>query len=558
MIPGPTADAGGPKRFASGRRSLYTDPFVELQGRKPDSAPMGRTPSVPIISAGLLPPMSDASLGGAAAPFPIEAVPFPIEESTTPDEPASQTGWATTGSDEAHSDTVVQGSDEGLVVTQESYTYTDTVHGHIETYREEIEVVRQATGEIVHQEHYQYFTEQPTELYTEPSREDNKQPSPYLSATQPLIPASPDNSFSPRGRSPRLRSRSGGSASQFPLSTPVSDVRLATHPTELSAIDPVEELGLTTSSRLHMGATPWVTRAMLPRSDSDWFQTQRRESEDDQTHSPRNPASSSRHCDISILGHPVGRPIVFPSSVEEKRSPLSAKAELTETLVSITEGAGGEGSVVAIQRAISQAVDLAFVKEDPDSRALFCEAIEAVSFNEGPLREAAMEAVTVLVDCLEESVLAGGDAEVDRSTASSALGALWNLSFNEGNGDSTTVPTVDLINSAKQAMLAFTDDPVVQTNASGLLVNLASDRQGQREVLNTGCLEALVEAVSTHSDNVALLEHTCQLLAMIASRKDLRAQLPKQYCVQVLPIADQCSDTSVRRWANWLRSTAAI
>lgn len=509
-----------------------------------------------MMSAGLLPPMPDASLGGAAAPFPIEAAPFPIEESTTPDEPASQTGWATTGSDEAQSDTVVQGSDEGLVVTQESYTYTDTVHGHIENYREEIEVVRQPTGEIVHQEHYQYFTEQPTELYTEPSREDDKQPSPYLSATQPLLPGSQENSLSPRSRSPRLRSRSG-SASQMPLSTPLSDVRLATHPTELSAIDPVEETGLTTGSRLHMGTTPLVTRAVLPRNDSDWFQTQRRESEDDQTQSPRNPASSSSHCEISILGHPVGRPIVFPSSAEEKRSPPSAKAELTETLVSITEGAGGEGSVVAIQRAISQAVDLAFVKEDPDSRALFCEAIEAVSFNEGPLREAAMEAVSVLVDCLEESVLAGGDAEVDRSTASSALGALWNLSFN-GNGESTTIPTVDLINSAKQAMLAFADDPVVQTNASGLLVNLASDRQGQREVLNMGCLEALVEAVSTHCNNVALLEHTCQLLAMIASRKDLRAQLPKEYCVQVLEIAYQCSDNSVTRWANWLRSTAAI
>ena len=100
----------------------------------------------------------------------------------------------------------------------------------------------------------------------------------------------------------------------------------------------------------------------------------------------------------------------------------------------------------------------------------------------------------------------------------------------------------------------FPTDADVQSNGSGLLVNLASDRMGQRQLLNMGCIDALVAAVKVHQDNNALIEHTCQLLSMIASRKDLKAQLPIGYCRSVVDIASRSDDGSVKRWGNWLKS----
>jgi hypothetical protein len=198
-------------------------------------------------------------------------------------------------------------------------------------------------------------------------------------------------------------------------------------------------------------------------------------------------------------------------------------------------------------------MDLAIVREDPINRRLFCEALEVASFSEGPLKEAAREAVSVLVECLDESSLAGEATDDDRCTASSALGALWNLTFSKDEAADLSA-VIEMLNSTKRAMLTFPDDPEIQGNAAGLLVNLAADRQGQRQLLNLGVIDTLIAAIKLHEDNSALLEHTCQLLSMIAARRDLKSQLPTEYVQTVIFYASKSDDPSVRRWANWLKN----
>jgi hypothetical protein len=414
-------------------------------------------------------------------------------------------------------------------------------------YRHETEVV--SHDGYVHREDHEYFTEQPTELH-EPETEYGVVGTDQATSGSTVN----DNDISRMYQSESatveddqryLEATVPDLNSGWETTRPVLPHVHVTSPlgpqgTELSAIDPVEETGLSGTSYLNRGTgdTPLVTRISLPRKESrdNWFG----HSIDEDSQIPNKSSS----VEISILGHPVG--------IKKNARSMPPLEEFTETLTYLKTHAAttsSQDAIVSVRRAINQCVDLAVVKEDPAARALFCEAIEAVSFSEGSIREAAKEAVSVLVECLEESSIIG-DTDEDRTTATAALGALWNLTFtarDEGND-------LDLLNSTKKAMLSFPHDEEVQTNASGLLINLAADRQGQRHVLNLGLVDALVSAVQLHDDNPNLVEHACQLLAMISARKDLREQLPAKYYNIVIDVAAKFDDPSVTRWCNWLKS----
>ena len=249
--------------------------------------------------------------------------------------------------------------------------------------------------------------------------------------------------------------------------------------------------------------------------------------------------------------------MTFPS----KGRPPAVRNQFLTTLSSIKSD-GASSSVLAVQTAINQcAVDVSIVREDPVNRALFCEAMEAVSFCDGPLRDAARDAVSVLVDCIDESSI--GDADDDklnRTATASALGALWNMSFTNSDSQPATSnqSTIDLITSTKKAMVMFPTDSAVQSNALGVLVNIATDRQGQRQLVNLGCIDAVVAAVKLHKSVDSIVENASQLLSMIGSRKDLRSQIPTGYYKAVAEIALKSSDGSVRRWGNWLQGLLPI
>ena len=251
--------------------------------------------------------------------------------------------------------------------------------------------------------------------------------------------------------------------------------------------------------------------------------------------------------EISILGHPVGPRHTFPS--EGRTSIVNALAEFSDTLSSLAKQerkSCDEENVLAIRRVISQCGALEIVKEDPKNRALFCRTLEALSFSEGPLREASLEAVSLLVECLQIT------EEEDCGTAEAALGALYNLSFSSPEDD---IPEDVVL----QTMVCYPDNVQVQSNACGLLVNLASaDAEIFTKTFDiSGCVDALVAAVERHSSNNIVVEHACQLLAVMAARIDGRERLKnKQEIEKIVLIASKSGDASVRRWAGWLHSLA--
>ena len=532
MIPTQSLSSSGPKRFNSGAR-LYTDPFAEFQQTKQES--LRSAPSVSVLP--LLP-----SGGIDESPFPVGESAFPIEG----DNAASPVG------DEGSA---------GDVLLHERYQVIEERGGEV-VYQQETDIVYNEG--FTHAEQHEYFTDQPTELEDQQfDREDDF----GVASTDQATAGSTVNendisrlyaSESTTTDDQRLLEATvpdlGGTSEwqttrpvlpPVRVTSPMSRTPLGPQGTELSAIDPVEETGLSGYSYLNrgVGETPLVTQISIPRKESrdEWFGENAGEDQEERT----TPLQQTSSVEASLLGHPV-------AGGTKASTNLPPLLEFTETLTYLKSQTSptSQDAIISVQRVINQCVDLSIVKEDPTVRTLFCEAMEAVSFNEGPLRNAAKDAVNVLVECLEESSIVG-ESEEDRTTATAALGALWNLTFTNSSGDQLDV---ELIASTKRAMLSFPDDGDVQTNASGLLINLATDRQGQRQVLNLGCIDALVNSVKAHQDNVSLIEHTCQLLAMISARKDLRSQLPPKYSATVLDIASRIHDPSVQRWYNWLKS----
>jgi len=473
-----------PKRFSAGRRSLYTDPFAEIQGGSP-TEPVPET-DVSMKRSSLLPP-TIGSFNSFESPFPVGETPFPIGEANE-EIPAQP------------------------VVTHESYEYTENVNGHVETFKTEVDTVQDDHG--YHQEiRNEFFVDEghdSTHLY--PHEEHDHAEEPQHAAVHQA-----DETTIPRQHS----------TSMIPVVSP----RQSPPGSELRAM----ATGRDTVFSSSMDETRYdrPETVILPKAD-EWF------NEGQAQYVDQNPAGESG-VETSILGHPV-----LPE--EPTRGPYD---EFSAMLEGIKSG-GDQTSLVAVQTAIVNCLDL--VRENPVNKVLFCEAIEAVSFNDGPLREAAKEAVPVLVELLEESSLGDAEDRLNKSTTSSALGALWNLTFKT----SEEMSVVELISLAKRAMESFPDDGSVQSNGSGLLVNLAVDRNGQRNVLNLGCLDALVNAVQNHPDNDTLIEHTCQLLSMIASRKDLKPLLPKSHCRVVAEVAQTRTDPSVRRWGGWLKTLTGV
>lgn len=442
MLPGPSATSAGPKRFGANGRSLYTDPFAEIQ-RKKESETLQNVPSV------LLPPPPVIGDHSEQAAFPVEGT-------------ASPNSWQSSA----------RHSNAGELFVVE-------------------------TSEIENSE--APFIEQPTELYIDDNLGDrgstdeatygsDEGPPPVLvlEETVPQLPATRIDLPPHEVGSPAL--------STFALQqTPRSALRGV----EISAIDQVDQI-------------------------AGGF---------DEEVSP----------EISILGHPVGPPHVFPS---EGRTSLVG-GTLYETLTSVKEDHSSD-QVLAIKRVIAQCVDLSLIlKED---RAFFCETIEAVSFHEGPLRDAAQEAVTVLVDLLEN--------EEDPKTASSALGALWNLTSSSATDN--IFEDDQLVHVSRKTMLAFPESPDVQGNATGVLVNLsaAEDVSIKKKLLHLGCIEAIVSAVTRHSANSLVLEHACQLLSILAANRELKTHLNSEHIRTVLDIASKSRDPSVKRWTAWLAKLA--
>ena len=475
-----------PKRFSAGRRSLYTDPFAEIQGVSPSEPVPENDPSMKRSS--LLPPTL-GSFNSFDSPFPLGESPFPVGE--TNDEAPVQP-----------------------VVTHESYEYSEQVNGHVETFKTEVDTVQDDHG--YHQQiRNEFFVDEAhdaTELYAphqaEPYPDELSQPTVETHGTYQT-----DDMVIPRQHS----------TSMIPVISP----RQSPPGSELRAIAASGDAGF--SSSMDEPEEVIAETVLLPQSldeRDEWFH---------ENQHAEAPGESG--VEISILGHPVNENRQFD--------------EFSAVLEGI-KSSGDHTSLVAVQNAISNCLDL--VRENPINRVLFCEAIEAVSFNDGPLREAARDAVPVLVELLEESGLGEFERNHNKCTTSAALGALWNLTFKT----SEDMSIVELISLAKRAMETFPDDASVQCNGSGLLVNLAVDRNGQRNVLNLGCLEALVNAVQNHPDNDTLIEHTCQLLSMIASRKDLKPLLPKSFCKIVSDIAQTRTDPSVLRWGGWLRNLTGV
>ncbi len=478
-----------------------------MQGRRQDTS----VTNIPVAPTLLLLP---GSLGQDSQ-FPIEHEANPEAEASSPQIDVFHTNAPDTGFNSPRSKT-------HHVIARERHEVIEEQAGDV-VYHHETEIVYVDDGRV-HTEEHEFFTEQPTELT---GFEHNEIP---IVGTDEATAGSAETSE--KGylevTVPHLH---GGDEWQTtrPVLPPVNLMSspLGPHGTELSAIDPVEETGLSAT-------TPLVTQISLPRKESrdDWF-----------TDEPSSQVQKTPSVEISILGHPVG--------AQKSAKSLPPLEEFTATLeyLRAQDSNSSSHALVSVRRAITQCVDLGIVKDEPVARALFCEAMEAVSFNEGPLREAAMDAVGILMDCLDESsVLA--DTEEDRISASAALGALWNLTFTS-KGE---VSDSDILNAAKKAMLSFPHDEDVQVNASGLFVNLAADKHSQERVLNLGCMEALVAAVTTHPDNVSLVEHACQLMTMISARRDLRQQLPSAYREAVLEVAGTLDDPGVKRWCNWLKS----
>ena len=482
-----------PKRFSAGRKSLYTDPFADLQGG-------GQTESIPendvsMKRSSLLPPTM-GSFNSFDSPFPVGESPFPVGE-TNEDIPAQEP-----------------------VVIHESYEYSEQVNGHVETYKTEVDTVQDDHG--YHQEiRNEFFVDEvqdSTHLYVPPESHHHVH-APIVNEVHEEPPhhhAQEDTTI------PRQHS-----TSMIPVISP----RQSPPGSELRAMASGHHESAFSSSMDETAADARPETVILPNHHDEWFPH-----EAEQSHAQQNHPAGESGVETSILGHPV------------PEEPIRGKYDEFSAILEGIKSGGDQTSVLAVQTAIGNCLEL--VRENPVNRVLFCEAIEAASFNEGSLREAARDAVPVLVELLEESSL--GDAE-DRTnilTTSSALGALWNLTFKP----SEDISVVELITLAKRAMESFPEDGSVQMNGSGLLVNLAVDRNGRRNVLNLGCLDALVSAVHNHPENDTLIEHTCQLLSMIASRKDLKHSLPKSHCRTVSDIAQTRDDPSVRRWAGWLRN----
>ena len=485
MTPAHIPDSA-PKRFSAGRRSLYTDPFAEMQGSSPVETLPDHESSAKRTS--LLPPTIGSFNSFESSPFPVGESPFPVGETN-----------------EEH---LVQ-----PVVTHETYEYSEQVNGHMETFKTEVDTVRDDHG---------YHQEIRNEFFTDEGGQDSTHlyPSEPHQYHQETVQPSTDDMMIPRQHS----------TSMIPVVSP----RQSPPGSELRAI----ATGVDTVFSNSMDETGEMRAetVLLPRNsqeEEEWFNDQ---------HQPQldNPMSNNESgVETSFLGHPV---------VAEQQRSFDEFSAVLEGIKST----GDQTSIVAVQTAIVNCLDL--VRENPTNRVLFCEAIEAVTFNDGPLREAARDAVPVLVDLLEESSLGDMDDHINVSTTSSALGALWNLTLKA----TEDMSVVELISLAKRAMESFPDDGAVQTNGSGLLVNLAVDRNGQRNLLNLGCLDALVAAVQKHPENDTLIEHTCQLLSMIASRKDLKTLLPKSQCKTVSDIAQSRSDPSVRRWGGWLKNLTGV
>ena len=509
----PSQAGAGPKRFSnSGGRALYTDPFAEMQSRK-DTA--HQQPAVPNSIFPLLPGPPSSS----DAPFPLEGENSPTGSTQSPHPENTSPPDDSRSADRD----VTPPRSPGRHIGFEPVEVARSPGRHIGF--ELVEVARSPAGHLGFE---------PVEVARSPTGHLGFEPQEAARSPGVVQPEQPTE----------LYDQADQVEAEGVHMTPNTGLHLGLHATELSAIDPVDDASV---SYVHQ--TPLLPQTSLPRKESrdDWFD--QKESPNESPVQQESEANEST-VEISILGHPVtGGPIVFPSK-GRRESHLEPVAELAETLAAIKDGSSGD--LVVVRRAISQCVDLAIVRDDPVNRRLFCEALEVVSFAEGPLKEVAKEAVGVLVECLDESS-AAGEAEDDRLTASAALGALWNLTFtNERSTDLAAI--IEILTSARNAMLTFPSDAEIQGNAAGLLVNIATDRQGQRQLLNLGVIDALVAAVKIHTDNSALLEHTCQLLSMIAARKDLKAQLPPSYVSTVFEIANKSDDPSVRRWAGWLKN----
>ena len=512
MMNGPSASGAGPKRFSVSGRASYTDPFAELQAPREQSR-------LSTTAFDLFPRTADLSA-------------FPVEDNHPVNFVDQNTELYEKGSDETvvpreyetyeqsyqpaqHTDESYQTQPVIVEHTVERYMEETTIHqtqkvigpnlvvkDHTSEYPAHGEVFENRSKYEGHESHpgeYDFDDTEGYDTYPNGRRDD-------------LTQGASKESITPELNEPRVRVGSIGNLSsirggQTPRTSPLdSDTRL-------SRIETLEDPGLTVVSG--------VSRVNSLAAPADnWF-------------------AGENEAEISILGHPTeAGPVYFPSKGRYTNN-VEENAEF-ETHV---DTLGATSSVLEVRSALAHC--MVAVSGHPANRALFCQAAEAASFSQGPMRDAAQEATSVLLSCLNDSSLDLEDEALNRTATIAALGALWNMS---SSGEST----LEVIKAAKKAMVMFPADPDVQTNALGVLVSLAADRSAQRQIINLGCLDCVIAAVRAHPDTDSVVEHACQILAMFA--KDLRAQVPPGYCRLAAETAARSQDPGVRRWGEWLSS----
>ena len=222
-------------------------------------------------------------------------------------------------------------------------------------------------------------------------------------------------------------------------------------------------------------------------------------------------------------------------------------AEFIELLLSLHH----DSELSVVNRLIAHAITLDIAREDPVTRTSFCEAIELVTFRNKFAGQEFINAMEVMLDCLTQACTLP-DSDEDRKTAVVSLGALWNLTFTEEQ----PVDVAKLATCARNAMDTFSYDSVALINATGLLVNLVCMEQGRYEILNLGLPDIVLSAINTHPADPQLLEHACQLFAILSSNES-RSKLSPTTCASAIKASELSADRSVLRWHRLLKRMAA-
>lgn len=444
-------DSGGPKRYSLGGRSLYTDPFAEIQG----SSPLTHVSSQPRLSTSAF----------SLFPSPSDLSGFPIEEGSNLSEKAEFA--------------------EETTVMQETYSHYEGDHGtqvaKVVAYSQK--TVQRHVGEA-------NTGRDSLDVICRPSV-DNESTEKFLEKEDaPLVPRSSDDKTPDLLGGPKSVGRSSIAYSSIrevatPRTSPPDSELNRLCRTEISGIEQQEDpTGFSSINRTNSLGGPWF----------------------------------EEKADISILGHPSDLgPVSFPSHGRTSSSSL----DVLRT-----------GDTLAVRSFISES--LATVDDFKD-RALFCQVVEAASFTNPSLRDSADEAVSVLLSCIDSE---------DQTTTASALGAIWNLSSD------VSADKGQLVQSARQAMTLFPLDSAVQKNALGVLVSLMTDRELEPQI--AACIDCVLAAVRTHKTEQSIIEHACQLMAMIRHK----SLIPTSYYKFVADTACEHADPAVRRWGTLLRKAA--